>query len=83
MIAEYAGVSVQHLSRLFKAEKNMTMVEYINQFRVSRAKELLVSSDLTITEIAEQTGYFNNGTFIRNFKKYVGCTPSEYRTSAK
>jgi len=78
-VAEYAGVSVQHLARLFKSELHMTMVEYINQYRITRSKELLTSTSFTVSEIAERAGYCNNVTFTRNFKKYVGCTPGEYR----
>lgn len=78
-IAEHAGVSVQHLSKRFKMSTGMTMVEYINTYRINMAKDLLASTDLNQMQIAEQTGYCNNVTFIRNFKKYVGCTPSEYR----
>jgi len=52
------------------------MVEYINHFRISKAKDLLSSSDLTITEIASQTGYYNNGTFIRNLTRCYSCESS-------
>lgn len=78
-IAEHVGVSVQHLSKRFKENTGMTMVEYINQYRSKKAQELLADTSLNISQIAEQTGYTNNVTFTRNFKKYVGCTPSEYR----
>ena len=78
-VADYAGVSVQHLSKLFKADKGMTMVEYINQYRISLSLELLAGTDLNVNAISEQTGYTNTVTFTRNFKRYVGCTPSEYR----
>mgnify|MGYP002624274892 FL=1 len=57
----------------------MTMVEYINQYRISLSLELLAGTDLNVNAISEQTGYTNTVTFTRNFKRYVGCTPSEYR----
>lgn len=78
-VADYAGLSVQHLSKLFKASKGMTMVEYINQYRINYSQELLTTTNLNITELSEKAGYANTVTFTRNFKRYVGCTPSEYR----
>ncbi len=81
-VAEASNVSVQYLSRLFRQDVNMTVVEYINKHRIDKAKELLANTDKTVTEIAESTGYCNNVTFSRNFKKYVDCTPSEYRQKA-
>lgn len=82
-VAEYVGISVQYLSRLFRAELNMTVVEYINKVRIDKAKALLTSSSYNVTEIAEMTGYCNNVTFSRNFRKFVECTPSEYRTRTR
>jgi len=78
-IAEHVGVSVQHLSKRFKETTGMTMVEYINLYRINKAKDLLSTTNLNQSEISAQAGYCNNVTFTRNFKKYVGCTPSEYR----
>ncbi len=81
-VAEAANVSVQYLSRLFRQEIHMTVVEYIHKHRIDKAKELLASTNKTIIEIAESTGYCNVVTFSRNFKKNVDCTPSEYRQKA-
>lgn len=73
------GVSVQHLSRLFRKYLNMTVVEYINEKRIEEAKRLLLENIYTVAKIAEMTGYNNTVTFMRNFHRYVGLSPTEYR----
>lgn len=78
-VGEAVGVSVQHLLRLFRRRYNMTVVEYINSARIERAKQLIVSEDMTVNRIAEAVGYSNNVTFSRNFRRYVGMPPSDYR----
>lgn len=76
--AEHIGFSKFHFSRLFKLYTNTSFYEYLSQKRVSAAQALL-STNLSITDIAFQTGFNNLTTFCRCFKKYTGYTPSEYR----
>lgn len=79
-ISEAVNVSVQHLSRLFKRDMDNTIVEYINTRRIEIAKKLLVEENYTVSKIADYAGYNNTVTFTRNFKRYVGLSPSEYRS---
>ncbi len=79
-ISEAAGVSAQYLSRVFKKKIGVSIVEYVNRCRMDYAKQLLSKSDSTIQVIAEESGYNNTVTFTRNFKRYIGMTPSEYRS---
>lgn len=77
------GVSVQHLARLFRQKLGTTVVEQINCTRIERAKRLLLESGMTVNAIAREVGYNNNVTFSRNFHRYVGMSPSEFRTVNK
>lgn len=78
-ICEVLDISIQHLSRLFRKKLNTTIVEYINTNRVDAAKKMLVEQNITIAKIAEKAGYNTALTFTRNFRRYVGLTPTEYR----
>lgn len=78
-ISRMVGVSVQHLSRLFRQKLNTTILEHINTCRIELAKKVLVENNFTVSQVAEIVGYNNTVTFSRNFKRYVGLAPSEYR----
>lgn len=78
-ISQVVGVSVQHLSRLFRQKLNTTILEHINTCRIELAKKTLVESNITVAQVAEIAGYNNTVTLSRNFKRYVGLAPSEYR----
>lgn len=78
-IGQAMEISVQHLSRLFKQTLNTTILEYINACRIELAKKTLAETDLTVAQVAEIAGYNNTVTLSRNFKRYVGLPPSEYR----
>lgn len=80
-LAEIAGVTEQHLCRLFKKNLGMRPMEYLAKLRIRHAKELLVYSEKSIAEIAEETGFVDNSYFTVVFKKYEGMTPGEYRGS--
>lgn len=78
-ISQAVGVSVQHLSRLFRQRMDTTLLEYINTCRIELAKQTLAESGCTVSRVAEIAGYNNTVTLSRNFKRYVGLSPSEYR----
>lgn len=73
-----SNLSVTHFCRLFRKATGMTFNDYLMFYRVNRAEKLLYSSR-TITEIAMDCGFGSMSSFIRNFKKYKNCTPSEIR----
>lgn len=78
-VSAMTGFSKYHFARLFKQYTNMTFCDYLGQLRLSAAEELLKQPDLSITEIALQSGFSSISTFNRMFRKYKNCTPSEYR----
>lgn len=77
-MASYIGFSKYHFSRLFKQHTNTTFYDYLCHKRIQAAQSLLVT-DMSVTEIAFQTGFNNLTTFCRCFKKYTDCSPTQYR----
>lgn len=78
-VAEELGVSAAYLSTVFKSGTGQTLVKYISQYRMEKAKELLKTSNLKIADVAEKVGYLNASYFISIFKNYVGESPAKYR----
>ncbi|MDD6136194.1 MAG: AraC family transcriptional regulator [Lachnospiraceae bacterium] len=76
--AKAIGFSKYHFTRIFKQHTGFTFHEYLNHKRIQVAQSLL-AADLSITDIAFQTGFNNLTSFCRCFKKYAGTSPSEYR----
>lgn len=81
VLARQAGISSQHLCRIFKETMNMRPLEYLTQRRLREAKDLLQRNDISIAEIAVLSGFPDAGYFSTVFKKYEGLTPMEYRKS--
>ena len=79
--ADYAGFSRYHFSRLFKEKIGMTFSDYLASCRVERARQLLATTDLSISEVANASGYQEANSFSRLFKTRTGQSPSEYRAS--
>jgi two-component system, response regulator YesN len=79
--AERLSISESYLSKLLRRRLGLSFVEYLADYRVGRAKELLSSSDMLSYEIAEAVGYPDARYFASLFKKKTGMTPSEYRAS--
>ena len=69
------------LYRLFKEKLNLSIEQYIQNYRMSKAAYLLTNSDLSIQRIGESVGLFDYPHFCRQFKKYYKFTPSSYRKS--
>jgi two-component system response regulator YesN len=72
-------VSPQYLSRIFHNEKGISFIEYLNRYRIDRAKELLYQKNIPITEVAFQAGYNDYKYFGNVFKKFAGLTPRDFR----
>jgi len=78
-IAERFYISKYHLCRTFKQATGFTLAEYINTSRVMRARELLLTTRSSITEIAEETVFESGTHFGKVFKQYMGTPPLAYR----
>lgn len=79
IVAEHFNMNTAYLNRLFKASKEMSMGDYINSYRIEKAKLMLKDTDMTIEEIAQSLGFSNKKYFYVLFKKLKGMTPKEYR----
>lgn len=77
--AEYVGLERSYFSTLFSRTVSMSVKDYIMSRRIEKAKQFLVSMDLTVSEIATSVGYQDYFTFAKAFKKRTGVTPSEYK----
>lgn len=69
----------KYLGRLFKQKTGMSFHEYVNYRRIERAKQLLQSTDTTITAISLRCGFNHVTYFCRTFKQYTTLSPTEYR----
>lgn len=78
-VARQFLVSKEHLSRSFKSHTGQNFSHYLLHKRMEKAKELMLSTDFSIKEIAEAVGYSDLSYFHRVFKKYHGSTPKALR----
>ncbi len=78
-ISDHIHLTTSYLCTMFKAETNMTLNQYITEYRMERAKKLLKDPRYRISEISSMVGYNDGNYFSKSFRKTVGVSPSEYR----
>ncbi len=78
-VAEAAGISPCHLSRIFRRDTGISIVDYIQKERVNSARHMLIYSDYSIAMISEYLHFSSQSYFIRIFEKYIGMTPGQYK----
>ena len=79
VLAEEFHLNPQYISQLFKSEIVVNFLAYLTNIRMEKAKKLLLTTSLSIAEVAEQSGYGDYRVFTKVFKKSEGVTPSQYR----
>lgn len=77
--ADMAGFSKYHFSRIFRQYTGISFYQYLNNIRIMQATKLLMETNLSIMEVSLQCGFSSLSSFIRMFKIYKGCTPSEFK----
>jgi AraC family transcriptional regulator, arabinose operon regulatory protein len=82
-LAELAGFSTSHFSARFRAFTGYSVIEYVKRLRMARARQLLITSDRTIAEIAAAVGYPDPFYFSRVFHTVNGVSPSTFRARAR
>lgn len=82
-LSEHISMSRNECCRYFKKMMNMTISDYLLEYRLSKATALLTSYEYNITEIAELTGFCDSSFFIKVFKEKFGITPNAYRKNQK
>lgn len=78
-VSEAAGLSPNYFSTLFRKEVGCTFGEYLTEKRISRARELLRTTALRTSQVAQAVGYQDAHYFSNLFRRNQGCTPREYR----
>lgn len=78
-IAQKLHITPEYLSMLFYKEVGQSFTAYLKNYRINKAKELLINGDIKIYEVAEQVGYPDSKYFCRVFKEVTGVPPGEYQ----
>ena len=82
-LADVVHITPNYLSKRFHTETGMSLREYINQLRIEDAKRLLLSTNITISEIANEVGFDNISYFSTVFRKLCGVSPIEWSNGKK
>ncbi len=78
-ISSHVFLSVSYVCTFFKNETGQTLNQYLTEYRMERAKELLGDPQYKISDVSSRVGYSDGNYFSKNFKKYTGLSPSDYR----
>lgn len=80
-VADEVYLSQNYLSELFKKEIGEGFYDFLSKYRIKKAKEVLLTTNLKVYEIAQMVGYNDSITFGRAFKKITGTTPNNFRNN--
>jgi len=79
ILADMSGVSEVYFRKLFAEIYGMPPKKYINLIRMTKAKELLITGEIPVVQVAEAVGFRDVYSFCKAFRKAHDCTPTEYR----
>ena len=82
-MAKALFVNGSYLMRTFKRCTGMTPLAYHQRLRCEKAKELLLSSGLTVSQVGEAVGYVSSSHFSHIFRKLEGCSPTEFQKNPR
>ena len=82
-IARYVGINADYLTDCFRQVLNITPVTYLRRYRILQARELLETTDFSITRVALEVGFSGSAHFSRTFHREVGMTPRAYRRNRR
>lgn len=78
-ISNAIGFSKYYFTKFFKESTGMTFVDYLNNFRVTKAQWFIIEEESSMAEVAYKSGFNSVKTFNRVFKNITGCAPLEYK----
>lgn len=78
-ISEHVYLSASYVCTYFKAQTGQTLNQYLTEYRMERAMQLLADERCQITEISSRVGYHDDNYFSKSFRKFTGLSPSKYR----
>lgn len=79
--AQRSGVSQDHLNILLRRFANITFHDLLSRYRIEKCLALLYERNYTLTEIYSRCGFNSPTTFDRQFKRWVGCLPRDYKST--
>ena len=82
-IAARLSWSYSYIRHTFKEVYGITLADYILKVRIDMAKKLLETTELSVTDVAQRSGFQTKSYYFTIFKKLVGLTPNEYRETAR
>jgi YesN/AraC family two-component response regulator len=80
-VAAFVYLSPSYFSKIFKEETGTNFVTYLNNYRISVSKRLLMDNSIDIVDISNLVGYEDQSYFSKSFKKLTGVTPGKFRES--
>ena len=78
-LANLTGFSPKYFCRYFRGIVHRSPIDYLNYYRVERAAHFLTGEDMNVAEVAALCGYADSSAFIKQFRKYKGTTPKQYK----
>ena len=78
-LSKFMGKSYDAISHSFSSEEGTTIEKYLIAYRIEKAKELLLYTEYTLTEVSFKLGFSSTAHISRQFKQYTGMTPSEFK----
>ncbi len=81
-VAGVVGLSYSYCSRVFSQEMGLSFHEYLTHVRLKAAKQLLLTTPMTVEDVAAQVGYEDASHFIRVFKRVLGMTPRQFEQAS-
>ena len=81
MIAEEFKISAPYCAKKFRTETGISINKYLTEYRLKKAIHYLDETDENINTVFEKIGFGNESNFYRQFKKYYGVTPGEYKAA--
>ena len=79
-IADYVGISRTYLNHVFQKELGLSAQKFLMDFRLHKAANLLISTELPVTEVSAAVGYEDSLAFSKAFKKKFELSPKNYRS---
>jgi two-component system response regulator YesN len=80
-LSDHFGLSAAYLGKVFKEHTGASFSQYLNEFRIGKAKDLLAVGNMKAKDVAEAVGYADGSYFYAIFKKFTGTSPSDYCTA--
>lgn len=70
-----------YVTRLMRQEYGLSFIEYVNVARIQHSQSLLYTTNMTLDEVAERSGFQSTSNYCRAFKRYIGTTPLAWKNS--